>query len=45
MVTAESNEKTIQKINELKDSDITFKPFGATRLFGTIDGLFSKTQI
>ncbi|MCE9652817.1 MAG: response regulator [Nitrosarchaeum sp.] len=45
MVTAESNERTIQKINELKASALIFKPFDAAKLFATIDELFSKTQI
>jgi len=45
MVTAESNEETIQKIKDLKASALIFKPFDAAKLFDTIDGLFSKTQI
>jgi len=45
MVTAESNERTIQKINDLKASALIFKPFDSAKLFETIDSLFSKNQI
>jgi two-component system chemotaxis response regulator CheY len=45
MITAESNDGTIQKINELKASALILKPFDASKLFKTIDGLFSKTEI
>lgn len=45
MITAESNDGTIQRINDLKASALILKPFDATKLFKTIDGLLSKTEI
>jgi len=45
MITAESNEDTIQKIRVLNASALILKPFDATKLFETIDSLFSKTEI
>lgn len=45
MITAESNDGTIQKIKDLNASALILKPFDASKLFETIDGLFSKTEI
>jgi two-component system, chemotaxis family, chemotaxis protein CheY len=45
MITAESNDTIIQKINELNASGLILKPFDASTLFETIENLFSKTEI
>ena len=45
MITAESNEDTIQKIKDLSASALMSKPFDSTILFKTIDELFYKNEI
>lgn len=45
MITAESNDETIQKIKELSASAIILKPFDSTILFKTIEELFYKNEI